>query len=100
MRWPYFSAHWWPLVKGNTEEEACDGAQGLLRTVIEPQVDVEHADGMMRERYFAQCVWDLCVESLPRLCHPCVHNLPRLCHLCVQTLPSACGTYVWKVCPA
>ena len=30
-------------VKGNTEEEACDGAQGLLRTVIEPQVDVEHA---------------------------------------------------------
>ena len=50
--------------------------------------------------YFAQCVWDLCVESLPRLCHPCVHNLPRLCHLCVHTLPSACGTYVWKVCPA
>ena len=37
-------------VKGNTEEEACDEAQGLLRTVIELQVDVEHADCMMRER--------------------------------------------------
>ena len=44
-------------VKGNTEEEACDGAQGLLRTVMEPRADVEHADGMMRERY---------ARSLPR----------------------------------
>ena len=24
--------------------------------------------------YFAQCVWDLCVESLPRLCQLGVHN--------------------------
>ena len=52
--------------------------------------------------YFAQCVCDLCVQSLPRLFHPhpCVHNLPCFGHLCVHTLPSACGTYVCKVCPA